>query len=256
MVSKKQQYNDMHGEVIDKTEKLKKLEEVLKQLEDEENEKNNLVDVYNYRREEYHDFVQGLNNEIFYQDTLKFMLDVRREHSILIAHPVNINNLKLMQLKRKLKNKEQEYARAISKLGETKKKIEELSINNDIEQREMQKKIGNELKVYEDYQKIKKCITFEHNRNITIERQQNNAVQLLRFERRIGELKEEHLIQDEAIKLEKHQERQEAKFKAIQRVTNIATIQDMLPYYTYLLEKKENLNDTASQLQRTIDELK
>ncbi|CAG9333205.1 unnamed protein product [Blepharisma stoltei] len=255
VVLKKQQYNEIHSEVVQRQEKLKKLEEKLQLLEDEENETNNLLDVYNFRREEYHDFVQGLNNEVYYQDTLKFMLACRQENAIVMAHPVNVNNIKLKQLNRECKNMEKELARYVSKFGEINKQIEAITQETEKEKIEMEKKMQSELKVFEDYQKIKKCISFEHNRNVTIERQQNNAVQLLRFERRIGELKEEHIIQDEAMKVEKIQENCEYKFKAIQRVTNIATIQDMLPYYKYLLEKKENLISTVGQLQNQIEAL-
>jgi len=255
VVLKKQQYNEIHSEVTARQEKLKRLEEKLQLLEDEENETNNLLDVYNFRREEYHDFVQGLNNEVYYQDTLKFMLACRQENAIVMAHPVNVSNIKLKQLNRDCKNMEKELARYISKFGEINKQIEAITQETEKEKIEMKKKMQSELKVFEDYQKIKKCISFEHNRNVTIERQQNNAVQLLRFERRIGELKEEHIIQDEAMKVEKIQENCEFKFKAIQRVTNIATIQDMLPYYKYLLEKKENLKGTVGQLQNQIEAL-
>ncbi|CAG9330251.1 unnamed protein product [Blepharisma stoltei] len=255
VVLKKQRYNEIHGEVIERQEKLKKLEEAFELLEKEENETNNLLEVYNFRRDEYRDFQQGLNNEVYYQETLKYMIACRQENSKAMSYPLNTDNLKLKQISQKIKKTGKEIVKYVSKFGEIKKQIEIITGKTEKERKEMEKKVQSELKVFEDYQKLKKCISLEHDRNVTIERQQNNAVQLLKFERKIGELKEEHIIQDEAMKLEKSQEILEKKLIAIQRVSNIATVQDMVPYYQYLLEKNKNLKGTVEQLQTQIDNL-
>ncbi|CAG9328164.1 unnamed protein product [Blepharisma stoltei] len=255
MISKKKEYNEIHNEVLQKQQKLFELKKTYTEMEDQISQPNHIEDLFKVRKEEHHDFTQGLNNELYYQETLKQMLFQRQENVNRSILPVNTISSKLKLITSQLANRRHSVEKISADITNINQEIE-IAKNELARSRILNhQKIENELKVYQDYQKVLKCISAEHKRNLTIEKQKENSLQLIRLEKKISELKEFHVVHNETIKLEKDQEKQDSKFKAIQRVTNISTIQDMLPYYKYLKEKTENLSSTASQYQSLIDSL-
>ena len=107
--------------------------------------------------------------------------------------------------------------------------------------------LQHKLKIYEDHQRLKKCIAIEHKINQKNEKTKQNTKKLQEFEFKISELKQENLINKELLKLNRHLDGQERKFRAIQKATNSSTIEDVLPYYLYLKTNKANLEKTLKE---------
>ncbi|CAG9317385.1 unnamed protein product [Blepharisma stoltei] len=255
MISRKNAYNEIHNEVLEKQQKLRELEKCYNEMQDQIAQGDCIEDLYHVRNEEHYDFTQGLRNELYYQETLKYMLIYRKENIKRFMLPVDSISLKLKNIKNSLANEKSALEKLSADIENINKEIDNLKKDFHKIKKLHKQKIEEELKIYEDYQMAIKCISAEHSRNEAIEKQKNNSLQLIKFEKDIGGIKEFFIFQNEALRLEKLQENQDNKFKAIQRVANISCIQDMMPYYTYLKDQTENLSITASQYEQLIDNL-
>mmetsp|Transcript_14810 Transcript_14810/g.14867 ORF Transcript_14810/g.14867 Transcript_14810/m.14867 type:complete len:310 (-) Transcript_14810:63-992(-) len=169
--------------------------------------------------------------------------------------PVDSISLNLKHIKNSLANEKSALEKLSAEIENIHKEINDVKKEFRKTKKLHKQKIEEELNIYQDYQIAIRCISAEHNRNEAIEKQKNNSLQLIKLEKDIGGIKEFFIFQNEALKLEKLLENQDIKFKAIQKVTNISCIKDMMPYHTYLKDQTENLSITASQYEQLIDNL-
>ena len=246
-LTKKERFNEIHEEYQSKYEKLEGLRKKLAELDAHEIESKEFENTLINRKNDLSRIRNELDLEYSYNATLKFILNRSRDLAKKAGIPINKKNEELFRLKLDTKKEKREIKQAQIEKDQLRKKIKKMQKELNIEKKEKDQALEFKLKIYEDQQRLKKCIGIEHKRHEVFEKNKQNIKKLQDFEMKIAILKQDNLINEELLKLNRHLENQERKFKAIQRVTYSSSIEDVLPYYLYLTNNRENLEKNLEQ---------
>lgn len=245
-LAKKEFFNDIHEEYMTKLEKLGNLRKTLNELEACDIESKEIERELLNKKNDLAKTRKDLAFETFYSETLKFLLRRSRDLVKKAAIPINGKNEDIFRINLDIKKDKRDIKQAYFEAKQLKKKIKKMKQEIFSEKEEKTQILNYKLKIYEDQQRLKKCIAIEQKRHEIYEKNRLNTRKLQDFELQIAELKQEKLIDKELTKLNRHLENQERKFRAIQRVTNSSNIEDVLPYYIYLQNNRENLQKTMN----------
>jgi len=213
------------------------------------------ADTAKQRAEELGETVEGLTNELYYQETLEYMLHCRKLNILAAKKPLTklrkelartsstLSSLKMHN--RRAKTASTIFQHSLSDLATTlqkTKKTQSQAFASDLEQLKTRKRLALLLDKEQQHSgaQVKRKL---HSRR------------LHSLEATMVRLKEEEVIADEVKQIENHVANEERKFKRIQSVTNISSIGDMEPYWRYLSENRERLERGVAQAQTQIEDL-
>lgn len=213
------------------------------------------ADTLQQREEELEETVEGFTNELYYQETLEYMLHCRKLNLLAAKRPIN-----------RLKKELAKVASALSSLKMTNRRAKTASTLFQHSLSDLTKTLQHTQQVHTqafesdlDRLKTRKRLA------ILLDKEQQHTAELVKrklqtrrlrsLESTMVRLKEEEVIADEVKHIENHVTNEERKFKRIQSVTNISSIADMEPYWRYLSENRERLERGVAQAQTQIEAL-
>ena len=238
-----------------KLEKLQSLKRKLSDLDALDQESKEIEEILNNKRNDLVLVRKDLSEESMYNDTLKYMLNRCRDSTKKAGIPINIKNEELFRGNLDIKKDQRETKQALMEAKQLKKKIKKMKKEMHSEKSEKTQGLEFRLRIYEDQQRLKKCLEIEKKRQLILEKIKQNIKKLQELDTKIADLKQENMIEKELVKLNRHIDYQERKFKAIQRVTNSPSIDDVLPYFYYLMDNKESLENQCSASSSLISSL-
>ena len=213
------------------------------------------ADTVKQRELELQETVEGLENELNYQDTLEYMLQCRKLNLLAAHKPLNTLKRELARLTSTLNSLKMHNRRAktaynslqISLLDHEKalqsvKKSNSQAILSDLEQLKNRKRLAM-------------LLDKEQQHCTEVIKKKYNARRLKSLEATMERLQEEEVIATEVKHIETHVANEEKKFKRIQSVTKISSIADMEPYWRYLMENKSHLEKGVEVAQMQIEKL-
>ena len=238
-----------------KERELERLDNLLSDMMMETGEDDFMQKTVQQREGELEETLQGLSNELYYQETLQYMLEQRRLSILAIKKPINHLKKDLVRMKQDIATIKMHNRRARTASTFFEKAIEEFkqatletktlkakAIDEDVEQIKNRGRLDMLLSKEQDFHR-------EANKRTLLSKQ------LKSMETDLERLKDEEVIFDEIKQIENHVINEERKFKKIQSVTNISSIVDMEPYWNYLVENRERLEKAVQQAQVQIEEL-
>lgn len=101
LMSMQKSLNQIYHVRVTKEKELERLEHLLNDMQFETGEDDFLQKTVQQREDELEETVQGLSNELYYQETLQYMLQLRRLNILALQKPIN-------RLKRELTRTKQE----------------------------------------------------------------------------------------------------------------------------------------------------
>ena len=245
-LSKKEIFNEIHDEFQMKLEKLEFLKRKLSDLDARDLESKEIEEILQNKRNELALVRNDLSEESMYTDTLKYMINRCRDSAKKAGIPINIKNEELFRQNLDIKKDQRETKQALMEAKQLKKKIKKMKKEMHSEKSEKTQGLEFRLRIYEDQQRLKKCLEIEKKRQQILEKNKQNIKKLQELDAKIADLKQENMIEKEVVKLNRHIDYQERKFKAIQRITNSPSIDDVLPYFYYLMDNKESLENQCN----------
>lgn len=253
--TKKEIFNDIHQEFIEKSEKLSGLQKTLEDLEafDVETEKNKQK--FEESKNHFNKTENDLTQEYYYNETLKLMLKRSRDLVKIEAYPINRMNQELFKINLEIKKELRDLKQLQFEEKQIKKKFKKMKKEIMTGKAEKTQGMDFVLKIYEDQQRLKKYLELENKRHEMFEKTKKNNERLLEFEKHIARLKKQNILSKEHAKLNRMLEHQERKFRTIQKATNSSKIEDILPYYIYLITNKKNLQQALADSLQKIEEL-
>lgn len=255
IISQKHEYNELLSANTKTEEKVEHLERVLREWTLEKEETCSLNENYQKRRKQHSESLMRLRRESFCQRSLSFMKNSRIQDLARIQKPTNLLSRELQVLTAQSQESRTMHERLQQQIKQLKKESAEFKKAYTAEQNEWNSNINGLLRIYEDQKCLKYYMNFEFVRNWQLKSQENKAKHMLAIEQRISDLKEDNLIYEESIKVERYHEAQEEKFKDIQKNINVTSIEDVVPHHNYLLETQGLLKNTIGDYKAEIDQL-
>lgn len=254
-LAKKEKFNEIREEHLQKQEKLAQLLERLSELNITDLETKEIEAELAAKRNDLLKVRKNLTEEYLYSDTLRHILSRIRDLAKKAGVPITIKNEDIFRINLDLKKDQREIKQAWNEVKQLKRRIKKWKTEIKAEKLEKTQGLNYKLKIYEDQQRLKMCLQLEKKRQNILAKNKQNLKKLHDFNLRIAEVKQENIIEKDLIKLNRHMDYQERKFKAIQIATYSSNVEDILPYYLYLMANKENLEGKCEKYLQKIEGL-
>lgn len=254
ILGKKNAYNKIRHEAVVKSEILTNLLEKLGGI----NEMSKLgkeTTILKAKNFEHSEVDIGVKNEEVNQETLFYMLNRLKSESVKKKPEISKIRKKIEKVDQQRAIIEKKMYLAIGSLSELEKQYEaEEGLYSKI-LAEKNEKVTEKTAIYQEKYKLKLCIDQERELNL-VRLKQKNDIQKLRFlESKLGNFKDMELLNQEIFTFENYCTQAEEKFKAIQKVTHVNNIGDILVHYKFLTENKQRLFKSISLASEQIERL-
>lgn len=213
------------------------------------------ADTAKQREEELEETVEGLMNELHYQETLEYMLHCRKLNILAAKKPLTKLKKELTRVSSALSSLKMHNRRAKTASTIFQHSLSDLATTLQKSKKTQSEAIASDLEQLKTRKRLALLLDKEQQHNGELLKRKLHARRLRSLEATMVRLKEEEVIADEVKQIENHVTNEERKFKRIQSVTNISSIGDMEPYWHYLAENRERLERGVAQAQSQIEAL-
>lgn len=255
VLEKKNSYNKIHHENLVKEETLEQLEQQLEMLVSQCDNYSGQQNSLKARDYECKALNRKLKEQLKDQEILENMIITKKTQFNSMAEPIKNKKKIIETLSTLIEKHSRDIKKESGQIIQSTKELERANKYLNKLHEEKEQKIEIKIKTFADKKKFRYCMKKEKEKNQTLETHTNKAKDLLDLEFRLTKLKEDELLSEEIKNIEAHCLREEQKFLAIQKVTNIVSVSEMYPHFMYLIENQERLKGCVESTLRKIEDL-
>ncbi|CAG9329589.1 unnamed protein product [Blepharisma stoltei] len=250
----KASYNKIHHDVAQKERTLEILERDLELLE------NNLEivdggDKLEKLNDDYADISNKTIEETLYTETLQHMVINKRLEILGLRKPINMLKKQLKEASALYNHHSASLKRFRSEIPSTAEEFETAKYNFDMVKRNNSLKFNENTSHYEESHALIAYLKEIRRRKKVLESQREKEKKVILLERRLRILESEKKFEDEMENIKRELRKKEKIFMDIQKATNVTSVEDMYPYYLYLKETENRLNQTVKQGLKQLEKL-
>jgi hypothetical protein len=212
-------------------------------------------DSFSLRLERFEELKAKMELVLIEQETLEYMLSVRKQSLMARIQPVNRMRSRLQKLQgdivivgNELAHTESQALLLSSAMHETVKSKEDWKGIKT-------KQVENDLQKYEDREKFAFYLAQEHEKNLELEVLRKSVEERIELKKGLEKQQENEKLGKELRSMEEFILRQEQQFSKIQKSANVTSVSDLVPYYEYLLANEAKLTETVEVALQRIEQL-
>lgn len=255
VLSKKNSYNKLHHDNLQKEEELEQLEKHLQMLVLQCDDYSGQQNYLKTKNNEYKAIHKKLSEQLKDQEILESMILSRKTEYAGMSKPINQKKKLINTLYSQIDKHQKDIQREEINIFQLKKDLESDSQFMRRLDESRENTIKAEIKNFADKKKFRYCMKKEQEKNVMLEKHTREAKDLLKLELRLTKMKEDEMLSEEIKKIETHCLREEQKFLELQKATNIVSVSDMYPHYLYLVENEERLKESVNVTLAHIEKL-
>lgn len=207
------------------------------------------------RQEKLDELKASMDKTAFEREVLDHMLNTRKLNLMARIQPVNKMRKRLLKLQSDITSAEHEMSHTTSQALLMSSSMH-LNLKNKEDWKEIKtKQIENDLQEYEDRQKFAYYLAQEHDKNLELEVLRKSVEERIELKKGLERQKDNEILTKELHDMDEYIRRQELQFKKIQKSTNVSSVDDLVPYYEYLIANEAKLAESVRTASERIERL-
>lgn len=207
------------------------------------------------RQAELEETIQAYRNELYYQETLQFMLNSRKISAFIRQEPLKNLQNDLEITTKELNSRLKLTLNLESSLENITFQSKSLSLSHETTRNHHENLTKTAQNRYKDKQKLLFSLQFERNELNKIRKIHKMQSLISTFSQKLSEIEENERDFETLKSVQSKGNSEEKKFKAIQRNVSISSVLEMESYWTYLKANRQTLEDNMHLFERNIQEL-
>jgi hypothetical protein len=236
-------------------QKEKKLLELNLQLDLQAAHSEERGDSFALRLERMEELPAKMELVLLEQETLKYMLSVRKQSLMARVQPVNQMRSRLQKLQGDIVMVGNDLAYTESQALVMSSAMQETVKSKEDWKGIKTKQLEGDLQKYEDRQKFAFYLAQEHEKNLELEVLRKSVEERIELKKGLETQQKNEQLVKELRSMEEFIRKQEHQFSKIQKSVNVTSVSDLVPYYEYLLANEAKLTESVEAALARIEQL-